>query len=210
MYIFLDYDGTLNLTDEKTFAKAYYNALFSHTGLDPEMYLDAINFSVEKIIKENDTSKNNFEKFLNHMETYTNKDRNEWKEKFMDFYKNGFDVVKKVMNPNTELINTIKNTDHKLIFASNPLFPKICVEKRIEMIDMKPEDFVYISYMENSYTTKPHKEYFENILKELNISPEKTIIIGDTDFDKAAEKVGIRFIHVENVEKWKEIIKTGN
>jgi FMN phosphatase YigB (HAD superfamily) len=75
---------------------------------------------------------------------------------------------------------------------------------------MKPEDFVYISYMENSYTTKPHKGYFENILKELNISPEKTIIIGDTDFDKAAEKVGIRFIHVENVEKWKELIKTGN
>jgi FMN phosphatase YigB (HAD superfamily) len=81
------------------------------------------------------------------------------------------------------------------------------VEKRIEMIDMKPEDFVYISDMENSMTTKPHKEYFENILKELDISPEEAIIIGDTDFDKAAEKVGIKFIHVDDIEEWKKIIE---
>nr|WP_176759908.1 HAD hydrolase-like protein [Geotoga petraea] len=60
--------------------------------------------------------------------------------------------------------------------------------------------------MENSNTTKPHKEYFENILKELKITPEEAIIIGDTDFDKAAEKVGIKFIHVEEVDKWKELI----
>lgn len=206
MYIFLDYDGTLNLTDERTYAKTYYGALFDYTGLDPEMYLDAINFSVEKIIKENDTSKNNFEKFLTHMEKFTNKDRKEWKEKFLDFYQNGFDAVKEAVKPNEELINTLKNSDHNLIFASNPLFPKICVEKRIEMIDMKPEDFVYISHMENSNTTKPHKEYFENILKELKITPEEAIIIGDTDFDKAAEKVGIKFIHVEEVDKWKELI----
>ncbi|TGG88646.1 hypothetical protein [Geotoga petraea] len=46
MYIFLDYDGTLNLTDERTYAKTYYGALFDYTGLDPEMYLDAINSSL--------------------------------------------------------------------------------------------------------------------------------------------------------------------
>jgi len=207
MYIFLDYDGTLNLTDERTYAKTYYGALFNHTGLDPEMYLDAINFSVEKIIKENDTSKNNFEKFLTHMEKYTNKDREEWKEKFMDFYENGFDEVEKAMKPNQKLIDAVKNSNHKLIFASNPLFPRICVEKRIEMIDMNLNDFVYISDMENSYTTKPHKEYFQNIIEKLNIKPEEAIIIGDTDFDKAAEKVGIKFIHVDNEDEWEEKIK---
>lgn len=207
MYIFLDYDGTLNLTDERTYAKTYYGALFNYTKLDPKMYLDAINFSVEKIIKENDTSKNNFDKFLDHMENYTNKDRNEWKEKFLDFYENGFDEVKKAMQPNEELIKAVKNSNHKLIFASNPLFPKVCVEKRIEMVGMNLGDFTYISDMENSYTTKPHKEYFENILNELDINPDDAIIIGDTDFDKAAEKVGIKFIHVDNKEDWVKIIK---
>jgi phosphoglycolate phosphatase-like HAD superfamily hydrolase len=44
-------------------------------------------------------------------------------------------------------------------------------------------------------------------LKELDISPEEAIIIGDTDFDKAAEKVGIKFIHVDDIEEWKKIIE---
>ncbi len=162
--------------------------------------------STVELIKKNDDKENNLDYYLYLMSKKSGKDGKYWYNLFFDFYENEFPKLKKIIKPHDELLSHVKKTSHKLIFASNPVFPKIAVEKRLSFINMDFDDFEYVSYMENSHFCKPNPKFFNEILKKLNIDPKDCIMIGDSDFDRASLKAGIEFIHINEDLKWKNIL----
>ncbi|GAB6189335.1 HAD family hydrolase [Marinitoga arctica] len=205
MYIFLDYDGTLIKTSEEIFQKYYFKSFLDYTNIDDVNVINHILEATKNLIKKNDKDLNNLEFFLKEMEKITGKNKDYWYNIFWDYYMNYFQNLKKIIEPNIKLINKIKNTNHKLIFASNPVFPEIAVHHRINFINMLPENFYYISYMENSHFCKPNPNYFIEILDKLNIGFEECVMIGDSEFDKASLKAGINFIHISEEDKWEKL-----
>jgi HAD superfamily hydrolase (TIGR01549 family) len=207
MYIFLDYDGTLSLTDEKTYSMHYFKLLSEYSKLPFEKLLNCVFEATDFLIRKPDGINNNLNRFFKIIEGNFDLSKDEWEKLFLSFYSSNFENVKEIIKINEKLVKAVKNSNHKLVFASNPVFPEIAVKKRIEMIGMDMNDFHYISTMENSYFTKPHKEYFDNVLNEIKVDPSNCIMIGDTDFDKASEKAGINFFHVDEEEKWMSFFK---
>ncbi|MDK2885709.1 MAG: hypothetical protein PWP54_267 [Thermosipho sp. (in: thermotogales)] len=205
MYIFLDYDGTLVEDRSEEFYKLYFSLLSKKSNLPFEVIHKLVMESVYETLKNNDKEITLFEKFLDIISSKSSLDKNYWINLFISFYENEFDEIKKVTVPKENIIKKIKNTNHKLIFASNPLFPKIAVEKRIKFAGLSPNEFLYVSHMENSHFAKPNPKFFEEILEKLNLQPENCVMIGDSDFDKASELANIRFIHIENNDELEKL-----
>lgn len=205
MYIFVDYDGTLVKNSEEKFMKTYFSILSRKVKLPIEKIFNLVMDSIYEITKIEDPSKNLFERFLESISKKTGKSKDYWYNIFLDFYKNEFDELRKIIKVNKKLTNFIKNSNYKFIFASNPLFPEIAVKKRIDFANLSPENFFYIATMENSHYAKPNPKFFAEILKKIGVAADKCLMIGDTENDKASEKVGIKFINVNNFKP--ELIK---
>ncbi|MBO8160066.1 MAG: HAD family hydrolase [Thermosipho sp. (in: Bacteria)] len=205
MYIFLDYDGTIIKNSEDEFMKFYFSELSKKSGLPFETIYKIVMETTMETIKNQTHNKLLFDTFLDIITLKDKYDKTFWTNLFFDFYQNEFDKIKNIITPNDKLIKKIKMTKQKLIFASNPLFPKIATEKRIIFAGLSPENFYYIAHMENSHFAKPNPLFFKEILEKINAKPEECIMIGDSDFDKACEKIGIKFIHVANHEEWEGI-----
>lgn len=205
MYIFVDYDGTLVKNSEEKFMKTYFSILSRKVKLPIEKIFNLVMDSIYEITKIEDPSKNLFERFLESISKKTGKSKDYWYNIFLDFYKNEFDELRKIIKVNKKLTNFIKNSNYKFIFASNPLFPEIAVKKRIDFANLSLEHFFYIATMENSHYAKPNPKFFAEILKKISVAADKCLMIGDTENDKASEKVGIKFINVNNFKP--ELIK---
>ena len=202
MIVFIDYDGTLTKNSEEEFMKAYFYAFSKKVNLPVEMAQQLVMESVYSAIKNESPNENMFDKFFDGfvvaMAPYGNHDRKYWIDFFIDFYRNEFDYVKTAIVPNEELINKVKTSDYQFIFASNPIQPNIAMIKKIGFVGLSPENFIYIACMENSTYAKPNPKFFKEIVYKLNLNPSDCIMIGDTNFDKASEAVGIKFVHVND------------
>jgi len=204
-YVFLDYDGTIIENAESEFLKVYFSLFSKKAEMDFDTALNLVMTSVEEGVRNPDNTKTLYEKFTDSISNKSTKSKEEWIRVFYDFYTNEFDELQKIVKPNEELLKLIRATRKKLIFASNPLFPKIATYKRIKFAGLEPEFFYYIAHMENSTYAKPNPLFFKEILEKLQLKPSECVMIGDTEFDMACEKVGIRFIHVNNKKEWEAV-----
>ncbi|MGB9614526.1 MAG: HAD family hydrolase [Fervidobacterium sp.] len=205
MYIFLDYDGTIVETNEREFTKVYFDLLAKKLNMSFEEIFNIVMKSLDEAMASKDEAKSMYEKFLCSIVKIAGNSEDFWRNTFLDFYKNEFDELGRIAKPNVEILNLIRSTKKKLIFASNPVFPEIATIKRIKFVGIEPTNFVYIAHMENSRFAKPNKRFFSDILDKLNISPDQCVMIGDSNFDRASEEVGIKFIHVSDTAEWKNL-----
>jgi len=144
-------------------------------------------------------------KFTDAISKKSTKSKEEWIKIFNDFYAHDFDELQSIVKPNEPLIKFIKLTKKKLTFASNPLFPQIATYKRIKFAGLEPELFYDIAHMENSTYAKPNPLFFKEIIEKLHLPASRCVMIGDTEFDMACEKVGIHFVHINNKYEWEDI-----
>jgi len=206
MKILVDYDGTLIKTKEEDFTKLYFSSLSKFVKMNPK-YLGNLIFEITKdLIKNQKGNKSIYKQFIEQLVSQTDKSEKEWEKIFTEYYTSEFKTLKNHVIANKALINAIKESKNDIIFASNPLFPRIAIEERLNFINMKTTDFQYVSVMENSYWLKPNPLFFSDILQFINAKPEECIMIGDTDFDRSCEKVGIKFINVLNEKEWKKLL----
>ncbi len=206
MNILVDYDGTLIKTKEEDFTKMYFVTLAKELKMDPKYLGELIMEITKDLIKNQNGKESIYNQFINKIVDKTDKSIEKWEEDFTSYYQSGFTFLKDHILPNSKLIESLKNTNNKLFFASNPLFPKIAVSKRLAFIGMKLTDFEYVAYMENSYWLKPNPKFFVEILEKNNLEPSQCIMIGDTDFDRSCEKAGIKFIDVKDEDRWLEYL----
>ena len=81
----------------------------------------------------------------------------------------------------------------RMVLATNPLFPVVATASRIKWAGLQKEDFELVTTYENSRFCKPNPEYYLDILKEIGVSPEECLMVGnDVSEDMVAEKIGMK------------------
>lgn len=195
--IMFDLDGTLLPLDQNVFIAKYFELMslwMSRYGYDREGIVKATWQGTAKMIM-NDGSFTNEKVFWDNMISIYGKAVLDDLPYFDAFYRQKFDEVKEVVGyseRSAELINKLKNEGVKIILATNPVFPRIATEKRIAWAGLLPEDFDLITTYENSYHSKPNIEYYKDIIKQTDISPETCLMVGnDVDEDMIAAELGI-------------------
>ena len=206
--ILFDLDGTLIYFDPEEFIKTYLFAagnFFSDLVPSPEQFakdiLESI-LNIEIADKGETTVEEDF--FADFCPKYYFIDCKTIKERFEEFYRTKFDVVKHLVKPingAAELIQKIKREypEIKIVLATNPVFPLIAIEKRMTWGGLKKEWFDLITHVENFHYCKGNLKYWDEILKIINIKPEEALVVGnDAKRDLTAKKCGLKTFLVED------------
>lgn len=196
--ILFDLDGTLLPMDQDEFVKAYFGLLakkLSAFGYEPEKLIQSIWMGTKAMIT-NDGSQTNEEAFWNLFKNIYGEDVINDQDKFEDFYKNEFQMVKKVCGFDekaNQLIKYLKSQNYKLILATNPIFPAIATKSRIKWAGLDESDFDYVTTYENSSFCKPNLKYYMEILEKHNIDPSECLMVGnDVTEDMITKNLGMK------------------
>lgn len=205
-YVFFDLDGTLLPMQQDEFAKLYFSSLskrLSQFGYEPNKLIESVWSGTLSMIKNNGKISNEevfWDKFA---EIYGDQSRLDNKN-FDEYYKTDFGLVKNACKCNRlvkSVIARLKSNGYKLVLATNPIFPAIAVDKRLEWAGLNRRDFEFCSSYENSYYCKPNIEYYRSLIKRFCLKAEECLMVGnDVSEDMVARELGMNvFLLTDNL-----------
>jgi len=195
--ILFDLDGTLLPIDAKAFEKIYFGGLSSHfTDMySPEAFIKLIWDATIAMVKDT-SDRTNEVVFMEALGSVVNEKLTEMQRRFELFYQSDFDKIKTAVIENAEMkeaVRLLKEKGYTLVIATNPMFPKIAIEKRITWTGMNREDFSYVTSFENNHFCKPQRKFFEEILNDIHKTPSECLMVGnDAQEDMVAKVLGIQ------------------
>ncbi|NLC32620.1 MAG: HAD family hydrolase [Clostridiales bacterium] len=195
MTILFDLDGTLLPMDQNKFIEVYFGLLYgkmqSH-GYQAHALIEAINLGTDAMIN-NDGKTSNEKRFWESFSSSLGQKVVEDKYLFEDFYRNEFQLAKSAcgFHPGAqEVVTWLLERGHRLVLATNPVFPQIATYHRIHWAGLSPDDFELYTTYEDFHFCKPNLLYYNEIMEKINEKPENCIMIGnDVQEDLIAKKL---------------------
>lgn len=184
-----DLDGTLLGMDQDKFLALYFGSLkeyLMNLKHDPQVFFYHLNKGIKAMLTNNG-SMTNEKAFLEATKPYPN-----LIDIMIDYYNKDFSKTKSscyLNQASVEVIKYLKEKNYQIVLATNPIFPLFVTKMRIKWAGLDASDFSYITSYENSSYTKPHKAYFLEILKKLNLEQENVIYVGN-DVDDDFKEIG--------------------
>lgn len=186
--ILFDLDGTLLPMDNDYFTKCYLKLLgkkFYELGYDGEKAVKGVWNGLKHMVG-NDGSKSNEEAFWKGfdqvMANDMKHDRAQLNTLLIGFYQKEFHDAKAATAPShiaKGIVKKVKQAGHKVILATNPIFPKEAVLSRLSWIDLTQDDFDHITTYETAHYCKPNPDYYKEILENCMLKPEECMMIGN-------------------------------
>ncbi|MCL2496132.1 MAG: HAD family hydrolase [Clostridiales bacterium] len=183
--VLFDLDGTLLPMEQTAFLRRYLGLLGAKAaahGLEPQTMIDAL-WRGTSAMANNDGAMSNRQRFWDSFTAELGQDVRALEPVFNDFYGNEFDAVRDIIKPNPwarEVVDLLQIKGYTLALATNPLFPPVAIDTRLKWVDLKRDDFAYISDYENSRYCKPHPEYFRAVLQEVGKCPQDALMVGNS------------------------------
>lgn len=195
--ILFDLDGTLLPMDQEVFVYSYFKRLAAKVaplGYDPQQLAGAIWKGTEVMVR-NDGSRTNEEAFWQFFEGIYGAKALQDKPVFDEFYSQEFQQVQQDCGytpRSRELIHALQQRGHRLVLATNPVFPAVATQSRIRWAGLQPEDFELYTTYENSSFCKPNLRYYESILQKIGCQARECIMVGnDVEEDMIAQELGM-------------------
>lgn len=196
--VFFDLDGTLLPMEQEDFIRAYFGPLCAKVaplGVDAKSLVEVI-WQFIAAAAENDGSVTNETVFWQCMGSrFGGEIRRKTEATFDAFYREEFHSARSVCgcDPRAkEIIELLHSRNIPLILATNPIFPAVATEARVDWAGLKPSDFLHITTMENSTCAKPNPRYYGELLRQFDLSAEDCLMVGnDVQEDGAAAKLGM-------------------
>jgi FMN phosphatase YigB (HAD superfamily) len=201
--ILFDLDGTLLPMDIKIFEKVYFGSLSRHfmDKHDLQSFIDLI-WGATKAMVANTEHRTNEEVFMEAMKLSVHEQLDEYKARFNHFYQTDFDAVKQSVSKNEDILSAVKilkKKGYQLVIATNPMFPRLAIEKRISWAGLDIEDFSYVTSFEDNHYCKPQPKFYQEVLSEIGKSPFECLMVGnDTYEDLIAGKLNIATYLIED------------
>ncbi len=202
--LFFDLDGTLLPMDIENFTQLYLQSIattLARQGLDPKELPKNIMKSLE-IMFSKDHSRTNEEVFWDTFKEIYGPNIIETIPAFEAYYNNEFGQCQAACPANPDIPSVIElaqKLGFRIVLATNPIFPRIAVEKRLEWAGLSSNDFEWMSTYENSHYSKPDPNYFLEIAQAIDVAREEILMIGnDMREDYGAIKAGMDLFILTN------------
>ena len=185
--IMFDLDGTLLPINQDEFVKEYFKLLAKDTSsyLSFENLYSSTFSGLEAMVKNDGTTLNK-DIFWNVFEKKSGISSKVFEPICDNFYRSGFKKAKTLIHENPlakKAIDIAYQKADKVILATNPVFPLIAQETRLNFIDLKASDFDYVTCYENEGFSKPNPKYYLDICEKFNCNPEECLMIGNDEYE---------------------------
>ncbi len=202
--VLFDLDGTLIPANTEEFIKDYMVSLADYVAdyFPKELFMKSLLASTEAVVRSVDGRFTNQEVFMENFLEQTQLELTDIMTVLEEFYLTQFPLLQKHVQSSDltrDIVETVINQGRKVVIATNPLFPMLAVVERLRWVNIDDIEFALITSYENSHYSKPHVQYYREILGKLELEPEETIMIGnDMQEDMVASELGIRTYLVED------------
>jgi FMN phosphatase YigB (HAD superfamily) len=182
--VLFDLDGTLLPMEQEAFLRRYLGLIGAKAtahGVEPKAMVEALWRGTAAMVK-NDGTLSNRQCFWDHFATELGQGIRALEPVFDEFYGREFDAVRDATIPNPlarNVLDQLQAKGYTLALATNPLFPPVAIDTRLNWVGLSRADFAYISDYGNSRYCKPHPGYFLGVLKELGKSPQDALMVGN-------------------------------
>lgn len=201
--VLFDLDATVLPMDMDTFIQAYFHEMgkYFHDLIDGRLLAKHVMESTEVMVK-NTKARRNEEVFFEHFETLINGDVKVYQDRFDSFYDAGFLNAQAATQKSELMVKAVKLLQQKgytLVLATNPLFPMKANHHRVRWAGLSPDDFIYISSIENNNYCKPNLDYYREVLAAINKTPDECMMVGnDVIEDLIVAKLGVKTWLIED------------
>ena len=189
-------DGTLLPMDIDVFTRAYFVELvksMAEHGYDKDELFGGVWRGTGAMIS-NDGSRMNEEVFWDVFSSVCGERVLADKPFFDAFYETRFDNVRESCGFDpaaSDCVRAAKDSGCAVILASNPIFPRAAQLRRARWAGVDPALFDHVTSYENCRYCKPNEQYYLDILREFDLSPDDCLMIGnDVGEDMVAADLG--------------------
>ena len=196
--VLFDMDGTLLPMDVKSFEKLYFKTLAARVaplGYSPQALIEGIWRGTEAMVK-NDGSKLNSDVFWHVFADIFGKQAFGHVGNFDEYYKTDFVAAKAAcgLNPKAgQIVKDLKSRGLTVVVATNPLFPEVAQQQRLDWAGVAASDVDLITHYDNSHFCKPNLKYYEELLNKLGLEGNECLMVGnDVNEDMIAEQLGMK------------------
>jgi len=201
-FLLLDLDGTLIKFDLDTFIQKYLFLIQDNFSNLPgaKSVPNWILGGTAAMLNSLETITNK-EKFLRFFQQKSGLSEEEIWEIFLHFYHTDYNKLKEITRPMQGAKTFLESAvvaEYEPVLATQPVFPEIAIRKRLVWAGLENIPFKLITHIENMKASKPHRQYYEQILNMLDSSGEECLMIGnDIEMDMAAKQCGIQTYYLD-------------
>lgn len=184
--VLFDLDDTLLGNNMEKFLPHYFALLGRHAArfLDKDLFLKELMAGTQAMIANTDTAVSNRDVFWQTFQARTGLDPDELEPFFDQFYRQTFPQLAATTEkrPSAEpVVRYCFDQGYKVVIATNPLFPAVAVEERLDWAGLPVTEYSYdlVTTYDNMHATKPSQAYYAEILEIIGCRPEDAIMVGD-------------------------------
>ena len=214
--LLFDLDNTLIMFDEQEFIPLYGKNIYTYFTEEIASYEEFMKLflsSTHAMLEKEPKGLTNLEKFATNFSPKMNLPSDVIIERFLQFYTTQFDQIFSVISPApfAKPLLQLASQHFNVVVATNPLFPRIATEKRLDWgkIGLADIPWLEITVADEYSTAKPNLTYYEEVLEKIQKSPNECVMIGnDRINDMIAGKLGIKTFYIETNTAPDKIITT--
>ena len=184
--LLLDLDDTLLNTNMDAFIPAYFQALSGALAdkVAPELMLKALMGGTKAMMLNLDPALTLREVFNAHFYSKLDLDRHILQEQIDRFYDEVFPKLGSLTSPIPEAVRLVEwafAQGHRVVIATNPLFPLRAIQHRLRWAGLPPEKypFALVSSYETFHFTKETVAYYPEMLAQLGWPEDPALMVGD-------------------------------
>ena len=182
--LLFDMDSTIISIDEQGFSKRYFQLLHKTHFYDVDFmfFVDTMVDITRYVMTTKIPDKFTIDTFVTEMSSKFKREPEELKTNLLDFYNRQYNQLKSYIRPARGVKKLIKNSFEKgydVVVATTPVFPEVAIRKRLKWGGVLNFDYKLITHAENMHYSKPHEEYYIEILEKIGKKANECIMIGN-------------------------------
>jgi FMN phosphatase YigB (HAD superfamily) len=188
--LLLDLDDTLLNTNMDAFIPAYFQALSGALAdvVAPDVMLPALMGGTKAMLSNRDPGLTLREVFNAYFFPKLALERSFLQHRIDRFYEESFPKLGSLTSPILEAVRLVEwafEQGHRVVIATNPLFPLTAIHHRLRWAGLPPEKypFALVTSYENMHYTKENVAYYPEILAQLGWPEAPAVMVGD-DIDR--------------------------
>ncbi|MBX3064278.1 MAG: HAD-IA family hydrolase [Anaerolineae bacterium] len=187
--VLLDMDDTLLLTDTDLYVRRYMGLLsqeaaqqFPDLKLTAQQIALAVRDSVRGSVANFDPTRSNLDIQGEIFHELTGIDAQTWYRFVDNFHQESHESLREIVRPIPNarpLIERLRQMGLAVVIATNPIFTRSAIYRRLAWAGVDDLDFAFVSSSENVHFTKPNAQFYEEILARVGVEADEAIMVGD-------------------------------
>jgi FMN phosphatase YigB (HAD superfamily) len=189
--LLFDLDDTLLGNHLGTFIPAYFQALVQYLEPGPETqrFLAELTNGTRAMVANTDPARTLRAVFEGYFFPAMRWAPELWTPRFDEFYRTRFPELRPLTAHRPAARAVMEwafASGYQVVVATGPLIPLDAIRERLRWAGVEDFPYAHITHIDNTHFSKPHPEYFAEILARLSLRPEEALMIGNDWADDIA------------------------